>query len=73
MRFKNESKRGLTVVALALSLSACVSSGVDDYEGFHSALEKDAPCSELIDMRDGLEGTDRDKATADLEELGCVE
>jgi ABC-type sugar transport system substrate-binding protein len=73
MWLKDMSKRGLTVLALALSLSACVSSGVDDYEGFRSALEKDAPCSELIDMRDGLAGTDRDKATADLEEIGCVE
>lgn len=73
MRFKHKSKHGLAVVALALSLSACVSIGVDDYEGFRSALEKDAPCSELIDMRDGLSGADRDKATADLEEIGCVE
>jgi hypothetical protein len=72
MRFKNKSKHGLAVVALALSLSACVSIGVDDYEGFRSALEKDAPCSELTDMRDGLSGADRDKATADLEEIGCV-
>jgi hypothetical protein len=71
MRLKHKSKRGLAVVALALSLSACVSTGVDDYEGFRSALEKDAPCSELIDMRDGLSGADRDKATADLEEIGC--
>jgi hypothetical protein len=71
MRLKHKSKRGLAVVALTLSLSACVSTGVDDYEGFRSALEKDAPCSELIDMRDGLSGADRDKATADLEEIGC--
>ena len=73
MRLKDMSKRGLAVVGLALSLLACVSSGVDDYEGFRSALERDAPCSELIDIRDGLAGADRDKATADLEEIGCVE
>jgi hypothetical protein len=66
-------KRGLAAVVLALGLAACVSTGVDTYEEFRSALERGAPCSELIDQRDGLSGVDREKATADLEEMGCVE
>ena len=73
MRLKNKSKRSVTVAALALTLSACVSSGVANYQEFRSALERGAPCAELIDQRDGLSGADRNKATADLEEIGCVE
>jgi hypothetical protein len=65
-------KRGLAAVVLALGLAACVSTGVDTYEEFRSALESGASCSELIDQRDGLSGADREKATADLEEMGCV-
>lgn len=73
MRLKNKSKRGVTVAALALTLSACVSSGVDNYQEFRSALERGASCAELLDQRDGLSGADRDKATADLEEKGCID
>jgi hypothetical protein len=67
----------LTVVAVASALgilaSACVGVGVKDYEGWRSAVESGASCSELFDIKSGFEGTeDETRMERDLRAIGCT-
>jgi hypothetical protein len=66
----------LTVAAVAGALgilaSACVGVGVKDYEGFRSAVESGASCSQLIDIKSGFDGSDEARMERDLRELGCT-
>ena len=55
-----------------LLLGACVRTGVDTYDGFRSAIEGGADCSQLFEMRENFDSTeDLERIDADLEELGC--
>jgi hypothetical protein len=57
---------------LATAIAGCVSTGVDSYEEFRSAVDSGATCEQLIDMQDNFEGTpDEARVAEDLEEIGC--
>jgi hypothetical protein len=58
---------------LALTATSCVSSGVDSYEDFSSAVDSGATCAQLIDMRSNFDDRPRlqEKIDSDLEEIGC--
>lgn len=65
-------RAALGIAAAALVAVSCVGTGVDTYDGFSSAVKKDAPCDELFDMREGFD--DRDdlaRIDADLRAIGC--
>ncbi len=58
-------------VALVLALGAC-GTGVDDEKGWNKVLERNYPCSELIDVAEGLPSSvDRVKVAEDLRRAGC--
>jgi hypothetical protein len=60
------------VVALSVGIGGCVSTGVDSYDEFRSAVDSGATCEQLIDIQDNFEGTpDEDRVAEDLEEIGC--
>jgi hypothetical protein len=60
------------VVVLALAVGGCVSTGVDSYEEFRSAVDSGATCEQLIDIQDNFDGTpDEARVADDLEEIGC--
>lgn len=59
------------VMALAVG---CVSTGIDSYKDFRSAVDSGATCAQLIDMRTNFNDRPKvqDKVDADLEEIGCT-
>jgi hypothetical protein len=62
----------IAVVVLSVGIGGCVSTGVDSYEEFRSAVDSGATCEQLIDIQDNFEGTtDEDRVAKDLEEIGC--
>lgn len=70
--FPKVARLGLAGAAVAVFGVACVSSGVDSYEEFASAVEQGAPCGELFDIREGFDDRgDLERIDADLESIGC--
>jgi hypothetical protein len=60
------------VVALSVGIGGCVSTGVDSYDEFRSAVDSGATCEQLIDIQDNFDGTPDEAQIADnLEEIGC--
>jgi hypothetical protein len=60
------------VVVLAIAVGGCVSTGVDSYEEFRSAVDSGATCEQLIDIQDNFDGApDEARVAEDLEEIGC--
>ena len=67
--------RGVAIATLLLSvLGGCVSTGVDSYEEFRSAVDSGANCSQLWEMRSNF--SDRPsvqgKIDDDLDVIGCA-
>ncbi len=59
-------------LATALTLTACVGTGVRDYEGWRASVERGQPCSVLHDIRRKLPASvDRAQVDEDLKEIGC--
>lgn len=77
MDVKRSKKRYLHLLAplslvIALSLTACVRTGVRDYEGWRASVEHGQPCSVLHDIRRKLPASvDRAQVDADLQAIGC--
>ena len=59
---------------LALTATSCVSTGVDSYEDFRSAVDSGATCAQLIDMQSNFDERPsvQEKIDSDLEEIGCT-
>ena len=62
---------GLVLIGAALLAAGCVRTGVHDFDGFESAVEKGQPCSELFELRAGMD-KDLNKADALLRQIGCT-
>ena len=71
------TSRRIVIAALALATATttvgCARTGVRDFDGFKSAVDKDAPCSELFALRDRLKKDgDIERANALLKRVGCT-
>ena len=74
MRGKVGARLAAAAFVVTLSFTGCVSSGIDDYEDFRGAVESDATCRQLIDIRDDFAGSqaDKERIADDVAELGCA-
>jgi hypothetical protein len=72
--FLSRARLFLLVAAIVLSvgIGGCVSTGVDSYDEFRSAVDSGATCEQLIDIQDNFDSTpDETRVAEDLEEIGC--
>ena len=60
-------------LAIVLGAAACPSSVHQTYKGFESAVDKNATCADLVDMRNRFSDPDDvSRADAELARIGCV-
>ena len=73
MRGIGKARFTAAALAMAVSFVGCVSSGIESYEDFRGAVESDATCRQLIDIRDDFTGSraDEDRIADDVAALGC--
>ena len=74
---RRKTSRRITIVTVVVALTVaalfagCVSSGVDTYDEFRSAVDSGATCEQLIDIQRSLEPNLQARTDDDLKELGC--